>query len=218
MNNHTTINDIPKGREGWVYLLWAQGTNRYKIGRSVNPIVRHQAISRQSPLPLIMLDCFWTIDAVNDEMLYHKQNASRRVYGEWFEIDDERSEIDQNRSQASFFDFWKDDISHFFCYVPSPTIGLLFNTSEKYLSAFFGGQIHVYALDLLFSLYKSAASRGDFVYINSLIRNVIPELIQCKGVQSVDDMIIGILVGGHLRLLDQQKILQQYPKELRFTQ
>lgn len=218
MNTEITIHDVPKGNEGWVYLLWAQGTNRYKIGRSINPIVRHQTINNQSPYPLTMLDCFWSIDAVNDEKLYHEQNHVRRVHGEWFEVDDDwLNEAGLHRSQATFFSFWQDhDSSYFYC-VPSPTISLLFDTSLEYLSCFFGGEIHVYALDWLLTLYRSATSRRDFIYIDSLIRNVIPELTRVRGIQNPNDLIFGILAGGHLRLLDQQQILQKYPRQFKFV-
>jgi hypothetical protein len=186
---------------------------------SINPVIRHQTINNQSPYPLIMLDCFWTIDTVNDEKLYHEQNNSRRVHGEWFEVDDNcLNELNLNRSQATFFSFFPCHDSPYFYCVPSPTISLLFNTSLKYLNAFSCGEIHAHVLDLLLTTYRSATSREDFIYIDSLIRNVIPELMQFKTIESWDDFIIGILVGGRLRLLDQQKILQEYPRELKPVQ
>ncbi|MBW4598942.1 MAG: GIY-YIG nuclease family protein [Calothrix sp. FI2-JRJ7] len=84
----STINDIPSGRSGYVYLLKAEGTPRYKIGRSNNPLVRSQKITTQSPYPLIVKDCFWTPDCVTDEKCLHKLFSHCRVHGEYFEFDE----------------------------------------------------------------------------------------------------------------------------------
>ncbi|HYX18345.1 MAG TPA: GIY-YIG nuclease family protein [Nostoc sp.] len=218
MNLEKTIHDISSSNEGWVYLLWAKGTTRYKIGRSLNPVARHQTINNQSPYPLLMLDCFWTVDAVADERLYHQRNNRHRVHGEWFEVDTEwLSDCEKTLDNVTFYDFWQESDSLYFSCVPSPTISFLFDASEKYLSCFFGGTPHDRVADLLISLYKAANCREDLVYINFLISNVIPQLIRnnSKETQSYGDLIIGILAGGHLRLLDQQKMLEMYPKELK---
>lgn len=82
-----TLETIKPGREGWVYLIHAEGTNRYKIGRSVNPIARHQTLQGQSPYPLKITECFWTIDAITDEDYLHKMANEHRAYGEWFELE-----------------------------------------------------------------------------------------------------------------------------------
>lgn len=36
MSHSDILSQIKSGREGWVYLIHAVGTNRYKIGRSVH--------------------------------------------------------------------------------------------------------------------------------------------------------------------------------------
>lgn len=82
-----TINDIPPDRSGYVYLIRAEGTDRYKIGRSVNPVARHQTLTKQSPYPLRIAECFWTPDCISDERFLHETLASYRVFGEWFEFD-----------------------------------------------------------------------------------------------------------------------------------
>lgn len=81
------IKNIPSKNEGYVYLIEAQGINRYKIGRSVNPIARHSLLKKQSPFPLNIVDCFWTPDCVADEKYLHERMADYRVHGEWFEFD-----------------------------------------------------------------------------------------------------------------------------------
>lgn len=71
--------------QGYVYLIHAVGTNRYKIGRTVNPIARFTELKKQSPYPLQIVDSFWTPDAVKDETNLHTKIRGCRVYGEWFE-------------------------------------------------------------------------------------------------------------------------------------
>ncbi|NEQ64768.1 MAG: GIY-YIG nuclease family protein [Symploca sp. SIO2D2] len=75
-------------REGYIYLFHAVGTNRYKIGRSVNPISRLKTVERQSPYPLKIIDSFWSPDAIADEQGLHENFQKYRVHGEWFESRD----------------------------------------------------------------------------------------------------------------------------------
>lgn len=90
---------IPKGREGYIYLIHAEGTNRYKIGRSVNPIARASDIQKQAPYKLRIIKSTWTLDAVADEASLHRSYSKYRVFGEWFdleglmEIEDKRFEL-----------------------------------------------------------------------------------------------------------------------------
>ncbi|MEH2029795.1 MAG: GIY-YIG nuclease family protein [Nostoc sp.] len=74
---------------GWIYLIHAQGTKRYKIGRSVEPIKRHETLKNQSPYPLKIVNSFYTIHAVSDEKQLHDLNQMERVHGEWFEFEEE---------------------------------------------------------------------------------------------------------------------------------
>jgi hypothetical protein len=73
-----------RANQGYVYLIHAVGTDRYKIGRSVNPPVRLETLKKQSPYPLQIVECFWTPDAITDEKKLHIYFKSDRVYGEWF--------------------------------------------------------------------------------------------------------------------------------------
>ena len=81
---------IDERRQGWVYLVRAEGTDRYKIGRSTQPKERHQVLKRQSPYPLKVIYCFPSLDAATDEAKLHEWFASNRVYGEWFEFKSEK--------------------------------------------------------------------------------------------------------------------------------
>lgn len=100
--------NIQPGREGWVYLIYAEGTQRYKIGRSVNPVTRHQVLQKQSPYPLQIIECFYTLDTVTDEAKIHKLLVERGILkrlGEWFESPDE---ISVRQITANFFS-WTND-------------------------------------------------------------------------------------------------------------
>lgn len=87
MSESDILSQIKSGRDGWVYLIHAVGTNRYKIGRSINPVIRLSTLKKQSPYPLAIIDCFWTIDSVSDELALHQTLAGCRRYGEWFEFE-----------------------------------------------------------------------------------------------------------------------------------
>ncbi len=77
-----------RANQGYVYLIHAVGTDRYKIGRSVNPPVRLEQLKGQSPYPLQILDSFWSPDIFADEAGIHKDFAKYRIYGEWFKLVD----------------------------------------------------------------------------------------------------------------------------------
>ncbi len=84
-DNYYSFVESKSGRAGWVYLIHAQGTNRYKIGRSIDPVSRYKTLQTQSPYPLVILDCFPTLDAATDEAYLHETLKEFRVHGEWFE-------------------------------------------------------------------------------------------------------------------------------------
>lgn len=71
--------------QGYVYLIHAIETNRYKIGRTVNPVARFAELKKQSPYPLKIVNSFWTPDSVKDEKDLHIGLGNIRVHGEWFE-------------------------------------------------------------------------------------------------------------------------------------
>lgn len=71
---------------GYVYLVWAIGTERYKIGRSKDPSRRVQALSKQSCYPLKLIDSHYSVDCEQHEKRLHNIFWQHRVHGEWFEI------------------------------------------------------------------------------------------------------------------------------------
>lgn len=79
---------VKKNLPGYVYLIRAVGTNRYKIGRSINLQTRLQQLQRQSPYPLEIVKAFKTSNPSWDEASLHETYKDYKVYGEWFEFDE----------------------------------------------------------------------------------------------------------------------------------
>lgn len=65
-----------------VYLVWAKGTNRFKIGRSGNPQSRLLGMQTGSPFELALIA---ETDQATEADL-HRQFADFAVKGEWFEV------------------------------------------------------------------------------------------------------------------------------------
>ena len=66
MTDKNAVND-------YVYLLHAQGTNRFKIGHSQDPIRRQNAINNaSSPFPIKLITCYLSPDAHNEEQKLHR--------------------------------------------------------------------------------------------------------------------------------------------------
>lgn len=92
--------------QGYVYLIHAEGTDRYKIGRSVNPVVRLEQLKGQSPYPLRIIECFWSPDAIADEIGIHKMFAEYRAHGEWFEF------TKSHPDKSQYLEFIKDTFDY----------------------------------------------------------------------------------------------------------
>jgi hypothetical protein len=76
-------------KAGYVYLIHAVGTNRYKIGRTQSVPYRLKRLRNQSPFELVLIDDFKSEDFCYDEAFLHQYLAKYRVYGEWFELSGE---------------------------------------------------------------------------------------------------------------------------------
>ncbi|NEP55987.1 MAG: GIY-YIG nuclease family protein [Symploca sp. SIO2G7] len=186
------IKDIPQNREGWVYLIHAVGTNRYKIGRSVNPVARYETLKKQSPYPLQILGSFWTVDVITDEARLHQHWEKSRVYGEWFE----------NPGGAKYFTLVCSNDNPTFI---SFTKWHLFIASQLFLSGNIGCTKSVdIIIASLMILYDCAQSRKDLVIIDTLVYsnivsyyNELPE--QCRTDEFLKGFIDGFLKGAYLR-------------------
>ncbi|MBN3948450.1 MAG: GIY-YIG nuclease family protein [Nostoc sp. NMS7] len=74
-------------RIGWIYLINAVGTNRYKIGKTSSISRRVAELTYQSPYPLEIVMYFQSNYPSADERALHRKFANSRVHGEWFEFD-----------------------------------------------------------------------------------------------------------------------------------
>jgi len=211
------LDQIPKKHEGWVYLLWAVGTTRYKIGRSANPVARHQTINKQSPYPTKILDCFWTVDALADEKFYHEVNADWRIHGEWFELKESEvnfvAKVETKLDSLTFFNFYK--VPHnsylFQTLVPtySPTISQLFFHHNAVLEILIDSRTMRNIYFHLRKFYAAAKSRDDLIYIDYIVGHVISKKIQVQN-ENISELLTGLLIGARFRLIDLQTIHEEY--------
>lgn len=77
---------------GFVYLICAKGTSRYKIGITTRtPEKRLSELNRsQSPYPLVLVDSIYAENATAAEQTLHARFKHYRRHGEWFEFSPRR--------------------------------------------------------------------------------------------------------------------------------
>ncbi len=160
------LTQIPVGRERYIYLIHAEGTNRYKIGRSVNPIVRAADIQKQAPYPLKIIKSAWTLDAPFDEAELHRLYAGYRVFGEWFDFGTEADKI------------WLHSISCFF--TTPPTIQHLAREGLDYFSNCLGvaNSSDISPGHLILGLYDLAKSRSEMILVEQFVRKTLSEIVK----------------------------------------
>lgn len=73
--------------KSWVYFIESKEAGLIKIGRSINPDKRFNAIRTMSPDELVLLGSI--PEKVMTESELHKKFSHLRKHGEWFEGDDE---------------------------------------------------------------------------------------------------------------------------------
>lgn len=79
---------------GHVYLAWAEGTPRYKIGHAINVKQRIYALnSVLSPYPIGLVHSFPTDDMLGDKKKLQTAFEAYRVHNEWFELPQEAVEL-----------------------------------------------------------------------------------------------------------------------------
>lgn len=76
----------PPPLSGLVYLYHAEGTPRYKIGKTQQISVRHKALQKQCPYPLKLIKAIKASDMTSLEKELHLKFAAFRTHGEWFEL------------------------------------------------------------------------------------------------------------------------------------
>jgi hypothetical protein len=75
---------------GFIYLIHAVGSNRYKIGLASDIPKRMSQLSKQSAFPLALIASHPSNNMPRDEGNWHKVFEKQRVHGEWFELSDEQ--------------------------------------------------------------------------------------------------------------------------------
>jgi hypothetical protein len=89
--NH--VDSFKQSLSGYVYLMWAKGTPRYKVGYSINPTQRAVQLSTGSPYPIVIIHSFATDDMARDEAMIKEAFSPYRVHGEWFELPEAAIEL-----------------------------------------------------------------------------------------------------------------------------
>ncbi len=77
-----------RNKPGYIYLIHAQGTNRYKIGLTTRSVEQRFAElnGSQSPYPLELLEVISTDNVTTTEGYLHSKFSLQRRHGEWFEF------------------------------------------------------------------------------------------------------------------------------------
>lgn len=205
-NNYSTltINDIQPGRSGYVYLLKAVGTPRYKIGRSNQPLVRSQKITVQSPYPLIVSDCFWTPDCVTDENFLHETFLDYRVYGEYFEFGWDMESSEDNPLKGKLLSYLGHKLTLPCTVKGSYVLSCMARSCENFLIQEY--QKHnngKQPLDVPFDLFLIFGETKDFNELNKIHKFVyeyLPRQIAFSstrhgGEARCQDYIAGLIVG-----------------------
>lgn len=78
----------PKG-SGYVYLINAEGTAKYKIGKAENITTRLIALQHQSPVRLRLIHVIESDQPFKTEAILHNDYKACRLHGEWFELSQE---------------------------------------------------------------------------------------------------------------------------------
>lgn len=81
-----TVKTKAAPRKGFVYLIKANDSNRYKIGFSIKPLERVKALQKTCPFPLAIFHSIPTNDMVGVERYFHSMFDQYRVNGEWFDL------------------------------------------------------------------------------------------------------------------------------------
>jgi hypothetical protein len=142
--------------QGYVYFIHAEGTNRYKIGRSANPLTRLETLKKQSPFPLKIIKSYWAPDAINEERMLHEHFSIHRIHGEWFVFSD------INR----VFEFTKLYLAE----IAFPYTELLISTCNQELTE------NEWLLDVMRRVFSDCTSVNDIVDCKIHIESIVDAL------------------------------------------
>ena len=82
-----SVNETDKN--GFVYLVKAENTSYFKIGKSKHPYKRLTQLQTGSPIPLTIVERVFSLNCCNLENLLHNHYEAYQVRGEWFDLPDE---------------------------------------------------------------------------------------------------------------------------------
>ena len=82
----TTHVPLDYSREGMVYIIHAEGTPSYKIGRSWSPVNRRKQLQADTPQRLRILREIYHYDCMMLERMLHQRYVQYRRQGEWFDL------------------------------------------------------------------------------------------------------------------------------------
>lgn len=164
-----------KERNGYVYLIHAEGTNRYKIGRSNNPVSRLETLKGQSPYPLKIILSVWTPDSVTSELYLHEKYREYRIYGEWFDFP-------EKTDKEFFVGFWGNIHDCFTFHLNSRLLGEYSEHLEKMMlehlqidqlteedSLYFRSQVYCFI--------SQAKSVTELIQCFDFLETVLPECV-----------------------------------------
>jgi len=88
-----TIKSYRTGDRKWPgYIYFIRRGEFVKIGLTINLENRIREIKRNSPETIIIIKFYETDDMVKEEIKWHHVFDSKRMTGEWFELDDDDAE------------------------------------------------------------------------------------------------------------------------------
>lgn len=208
---------IDSSRHGYVYMLEAKETKRFKIGYSKNPLVRGQQINCQSPYPIKVIDYFWSPDARTDEKHLHELLDKSRVHGEYFEFGNSLKDLEVTAEFASYFkdehftlrqgDFLRYVSSFYmqnYSVYASYTLTKLSITSMEHLSVRYSkyGERATNDICNLSGVYKNVQSVEELHKAYKFIYEIIPKYIdiitQFNYGYEADKAIIETLINGYI--------------------
>ena len=80
------LDSRPKDLPGFIYLVQAVGTNKFKIGRALNVPIRLQALQTSSPLKIRYVYHASVENMSQSELELHQKFSKKREIGEWFAL------------------------------------------------------------------------------------------------------------------------------------
>lgn len=95
---------VKQSNPGFIYIIRAEDSSIYKIGKTKDMTKRMYQFDKQYPFNIELYTYFKSNDISNDEKSLHKQFEDKKQKGEWFQLDEYDLEIIKNFKQEIFYD------------------------------------------------------------------------------------------------------------------